>query len=151
MLYKDIVVYTIGHSNRGLGEFVEILCKYRIQVIIDVRRFPVSTKYPWFNREVLEDKLKCEDIEYVWLGDLLGGYRKGGYEKYMDTESFKMGIKNLLSIITNKNSAILCSEKLWFKCHRRFISDVLKGLGFNIVHIIDKDKVYLHKRAREIE
>lgn len=72
------IVYTIGHSNRSMDEFVSILKEYDIRVVVDVRRFPTSRKYPWFSRDALEKRFKKEGLMYIWLGDLLGGYRKGG-------------------------------------------------------------------------
>ncbi len=142
-------VYTVGHSNRSLEAFISILKKYGIEVVIDVRRFPMSRKYPWFNREEMCKALANHGIKYIWLGDLLGGYRNGGYEKYMETDDFRVGIKKLLDLIQKYTAAIVCCEKFWFRCHRRFISDILKGLSFNVIHIIDNDKVYTHKRERK--
>ncbi len=155
MLSRDEVVevYTIGHSNRSLEEFLEILEEYRIGVVVDVRRFPSSRKYPHFRKEDLERALKEKNIRYIWLGDKLGGFRPGGYESYMKTVDFKNGFSFLLRIIKeNKDEkiAIMCRERLWFKCHRRFISDILVWLGYRVVHIIGKDKIYVHKKSREI-
>lgn len=142
------IVYTIGHSNRDLDEFIKILKKYGIKIVIDVRRFPTSKKYPWYNRDFLKKALLCQQIRYVWLGDLLGGYRTGGYEHYMNSENFRNGINKLINLIKEGETAIMCSERFWFRCHRRFISDVLKYLGFNIIHIIDFDRLYRHKKIR---
>jgi len=139
------MIYTIGHSNRRLEELINILRKYSIEVVIDVRRFPSSRKYPWFNKENLEGSLVASGIGYRWLGDLLGGYRRGGYRSYMDTDSYKRGIQELMSTVSGNTVAIMCSEKLWFKCHRRFISDTLVEMGYKVVHIIESDKTYTHK------
>ncbi len=145
-------VYTIGHSNRPLNEFIDLLKRYNIRVVVDVRRFPKSARYPYYNREVLEETLENEGISYVWLGELLGGYRSGGYEEYMKTEGYREGIRKLVEIIerSNKHVAIMCSERLWFRCHRRFIANTLVELGYDVIHIIDKDKVYVHKRQKRI-
>lgn len=143
-------VYTVGHSNRSLSIFINLLKYYNIKVIIDVRRFPKSTKYPHFNRENLSHELNKLSIRYLWLGNLLGGFRRGGYEEYMKTKDYVKGINRLISVIqnTNCNVAIMCSEKLWFKCHRRFISDTLVSEGIEVIHIIDKDKTYRHRLKR---
>ncbi len=135
-------VYTIGHSNRSLKEFLDLLDKYHIRVIIDVRRFPKSTRFPYYDKENLERILKDKGITYIWLGELLGGYRSGGYEKYMETKEYREGIRRLVEIIeeTKDFVAIMCSERLWFKCHRRFIADTLVKLGYNVIHIIDRNK-----------
>ena len=130
--------------------FISLLKYYDIKMLVDVRRFPKSTKYPYFNRDRLQHKLDKLGIGYLWLGVLLGGFRKGGYEEYMKTEDYTEGINRLLSAIqnTNCNVAIMCSEKLWFKCHRRFISDTLVSRGIEVIHIIDKGKTYKHRLKR---
>ena len=140
------VIYTIGHSSRSLKELVELLKRYGIDLVVDVRRFPTSSKYPDFKREKLSKVLKEEGIQYFWLGELLGGYREGGYEAYMKTEGYRKGLEKLLETIGGfKRPAIMCSEKLWFRCHRRFISDSLVKLGFEVIHIIDSEHTYKHR------
>lgn len=140
-------VYTIGHSNRSLEEFIKILKFHKINVLVDVRRFPTSRIAPHFKRENLENKLPTHNIKYIWLGDLLGGYRSGGYKEYMDSEEFNRGLKKLIEIITNSKGyvALMCSERLWFKCHRRFIANKLVEKGFEVIHIIDKERIQKHK------
>jgi uncharacterized protein (DUF488 family) len=140
-----VKIYTIGHSNRKIEDLLLLLKKYNISIVIDVRRFPTSKLYPWFKKENLSKKIGEHGIEYIWLGDILGGYRKGGYQKYMETREYKKGIEILIRESKKKNIAILCSEKLWFRCHRRFIADTLCELGLKVIHIIDKDKTYIHK------
>jgi len=142
------IVYTIGHSNRSIEEFVNILKRYNIKLVIDVRRFPTSRKYPWFNRDFLEKYLKNLDIGYVWLGEYLGGFREGGYENYMKTEQYRYGISLLVRYIENLDHGfctIMCSERLWFRCHRRYISNTLVEFGYDVIHIIDIDKVQKHR------
>ena len=144
---EEKIVYTVGHSNRSIEEFLAILKEYNIKIVVDVRRFPTSRKYPWFTKDKLIDTLKKNNVEYYWLGDLLGGYRDGGYERYMDSDEYRNGINRLTKIIDDRDDkvAILCSEKLWFRCHRRFISDTLVRIGYKVVHIIDINKTYTHK------
>lgn len=93
------IVYTVGHSNRSLDEFLRLLQKYGITLIIDIRRFPKSRKYPHFNKEYLENILSDSNLKYMWLGDLLGGYRKEGYREYMKTRQYQKGIEKLVKII----------------------------------------------------
>ncbi len=142
---KNIKIYTIGHSNRSLKEFIDLFKTYKIETLVDVRRWPKSTKFSHFNREVLEHELEKAGVKYVWLGDLLGGYRPGGYEKYMETLQYKRGLELLEKIAGKKTAAIMCSEKLWFKCHRRFISNSLVEKGYRVIHIIDKKRTQEHK------
>jgi len=143
-----MLIYTIGHSSRSLDKFIQILKKYKIERVVDVRRFPVSTRYPHFNRENLEKVLRPSKIEYFWLGDLLGGYRSGGFEKYMETDQFKEGIEKLLSLTLDGKTTIMCAEIVWFRCHRRFISDYLVRRGHEVIHIIDEKRAYRHKLKR---
>jgi len=141
-------VYTLGHSNRSINEFINILLKFGIRTVVDVKRFPTSRKFPHFNRESLESRLSSLGIKYVWLGDLLGGFRSGGYESYMKTKEFREGFEKLVRIVKGCNQgyvAILCRERLWFKCHRRFISSELVRQGFDVIHIIDSNRTYKHK------
>jgi len=144
-------VFTIGHSNRNMNEFIEILLKYKVKTLIDVRRFPKSTRYPHFNKEILEQVLQRKGIKYTWIGESLGGYRDGGYEEYMKTKKYLEGINKLIEIICNSpgSIAIMCSERLWFKCHRKFIADTLVERGYEVIHIIDKDKIQIHKPKKD--
>ncbi|MEM3162950.1 MAG: DUF488 domain-containing protein, partial [Desulfurococcaceae archaeon] len=64
-------IYTIGHSNRAIEEFLEILKAHGVTLLVDVRRFPSSRRAPWFNRSILEEFLKTIGVEYVWLGESL--------------------------------------------------------------------------------
>ncbi|RLI26891.1 MAG: DUF488 domain-containing protein [Candidatus Hecatellales archaeon] len=138
-------IYTVGHSTRSLEEFIRILQAFGVEVAIDVRRFPGSRKYPHFSRETLASKIEGEGIRYVWLGDLLGGYREGGYQAYMETEAFKKGLEKLVKLAENRRVAVFCSEALWFRCHRRFLADKLVEKGFQVVHIYDEKRWSLHK------
>lgn len=141
------VVYTIGHSNRTFEEFLELLRRYGIKVIVDVRRFPKSRRVPWTESTTLKKLLEDNGVEYVWLGDLLGGFREGGYKAYMETGDYRRGLEKLVNIIrsSGKTVALMCREKLWFKCHRRFISDSLIQLGYRVVHIVDMSRTYEHR------
>lgn len=140
------IIYSIGHSNRSIKEFLNLIKTFNINVVVDVRRFPKSRKFPHFNQENLCKYLKNINVKYYWLGKELGGFR-GGYEKYMETNSWKKGFDKLLEIVSVEGNivAIMCSEKFWFKCHRRFISNKLVKHGFKVIHIISENKVYEHK------
>lgn len=131
------LIFTIGHSIRKMKEFIEILKKHKIQVVIDIRRFPKSKIVPHFNKENLKTELRKIGIKYAWLGKWLGGYRKEGYLKYMEKAEFKKGIKYLENIAKNKICVIMCAEKLYFKCHRKFVSKYLQNKGWIVKHIKD--------------
>ncbi len=155
-------VYTIGHSSRSIEEFAQLLLRYDVQVLADVRRFPTS-KFEHFKAENLRKHLSRLGIEYVWF-EKLGGYRKKifdispntaikspgfrNYADYMLTEEFKQEISKLVSLATVKRTAVMCAEKLYWKCHRKFIADYLTFLGFEVYHIMDNG-TKLHKLSKE--
>ncbi len=138
-------LFTVGHSTRTLEELIGILQTYGIETIVDVRRFPGSKKFPHFNRENLEEILPKHSIKYCWLGESLGGFRKGGYKEYIKTEEFENGINQLLKIAENSRTAIMCSEIVWFRCHRNYISEHLARMGHQIIHIVNEKRKYEHK------
>jgi len=144
MNYKEKnQIFTIGHSNRSLDEFVKILKHYNIEVLVDVRRFPRSRHNPQFSKENLESKLTEIGIEYTWIENL-GGFRKGGYVDYMETEDFKSGLESLIEIARQKRTAIMCAELLWFKCHRSFIASALTKEDWQIFHIYNEKRAEIH-------
>jgi len=138
------VVYTIGHSNRSFDEFIKLLKAHDVTLVVDVRRFPSSKVVPHFNRDYLEKELKKRGIKYVWLGDTLGGFRKPNYISYMSTKEWERGYVRLKALIKNYNLAIMCKEKLWFKCHRRFIADKLTAENYTVLHIVDERRKSKH-------
>ena len=143
---KPGVVYTVGHSTRSLEELISLLKEHRIEAVADVRRFPRSRRNPQFNREVLEEVLPQRGIEYHWLGEELGGYRSGGYEAYIGSDGFERGIERLEDLSRRRRTAVMCAEKLWFRCHRRFIADEMAKRGWEVWHIIEPHgKLYRHK------
>ncbi len=134
-------IYTIGTSNRSIEEFIDLLKNYKIESVVDVRRFPTS-KFSHFKKENLEKYLADKGIKYIYLGDLLGGYRKESYEKYMESDEFKRGLHILEKIAEKGNAVIMCCEKFPWRCHRRFIVKKLALLGMEVIHIIEKDKTW---------
>jgi len=136
-------IWTIGTSTRSIEEFIEILKKYEIELLVDIRRFPTS-RFDHFKKENLERYLEGEGIKYVHLEEL-GGYRRGGYEKYMESDNFKKGLEKLLELAKGGRTAIMCAELLFFRCHRRYLSDKLVELGNNVTHIIDGKRTYEHR------
>ncbi len=161
MLSMRKVIYTIGHSNLDAKTFVSLLTKHSVEVLVDVRRFPTS-KFEHFKIENLKSILKENDIDYVWISEL-GGFRKRilknspniaiksegfrNYADYMLTQEFKQAIGNLIEIAKNRIVAIMCAEKFYWRCHRKFIADYLTILGFEVRHIIDNN-VKVHKLSK---
>ncbi|AEM39411.1 hypothetical protein Pyrfu_1554 [Pyrolobus fumarii 1A] len=130
-------VYTLGTSRRSLAELLSILRRLEADAVVDLRRFPRSRRYPWFNKEVLIRVLYERGIRYYWLGWLLGGKTVGDYTKYMCTREYKAGIKLLLEILdVSKNPVLLCAEMEWWRCHRRFVAESLHRRGYRVVHVL---------------
>ena len=166
-----MTLWSIGHSTRSLDELTAALRAHGIEAVADVRSFPTSARHPQFNRERLADELPKAGIAYHWLGKLLGGYRKKkrpdsphvalrspgfrNYADHMETEEFAQGIRELLSLVQKQRIAYMCAERLWWRCHRSFVSDHLIALcGAEVVHILDEKKTEphrLHRTAREAD
>jgi len=134
---EQLIIWTIGHSNRSINAFLELLKEHEIQVVADIRHFPTS-KIEHFKREQMEKWLPENGIEYVWLGKELGGYRKGGYQRHMRTKLFREGIKRLLEIASEKRTCLMCMEPNPKYCHRRFIAAHLERKGVKVIHITAK-------------
>jgi uncharacterized protein (DUF488 family) len=147
-------IWTVGHSTRSGEEFVQILLAHGVEVLVDVRTYPGSRRYPHFNSDVLAVSLKGQNIEYKHQAKL-GGRRKPrtdshnsawrneqfrGYADYMETEEFKTGVEELLELASEKRVAIMCAEAVWWRCHRSLISDWLKAEGHEVIHILDERK-----------
>lgn len=151
-------IYTIGHSTHSPGEFIGMLRSFQVECVADIRSFPGSRKFPHFNREVLEISLPENHIEYFHLKEL-GGRRKvkpdshntnwrhpafRGYADYMETGSFMEAISDLESLALRKTTAYMCSEALWWRCHRALVSDRLKLNGWTVLHITGASKMQEH-------
>ena len=136
---KDI--FTLGTSNRRWEEFIRLLRAYRIEMVIDVRSFPTS-KFVHFKRESMNPSLAEAGYGYYFLGKELGGYRKGGYEAYTQTLPYLAGMELLERMSSRCRSAVLCAERLPWRCHRRFIGRSLQERGWKVTHIIDEERVW---------
>ncbi len=158
----EMRIYTVGHSNHSLEFFLEILERFSIKALVDVRSYPHSRYVPHFNRENLEKVLGERGIEYIWMGDALGGkFTLGKKREFLrpdgkiDWEAvrragfFQDGIKKLLSIARGKNTAIMCAEENPYRCHRGFlIAPALLEAGVEVLHIRKNLKVHPHKIRR---
>jgi len=130
-------IWTIGHSNRSIEAFVSLLQEYTIKTLVDIRHFPTS-KIEHFKKEEMEKWVTTYGINYVFLGDKLGGYRHGRYQAHMKTEQFKDGIIELVEISKQNKTCMMCMEPNPRYCHRRFISALLEEKGMKVMHIIKK-------------
>lgn len=151
-------IWTIGHSTRNLDEFISLLKQNQIKILADVRSFPGSRRFPHFNQHAFSDSLKSSGIAYHHFKDL-GGRRKAladsknsawrskafqGYADYMESEEFLLSAEDLQTLAKNENTAIMCSEAVWWKCHRSLISDYLKNKGWKVLHILSDKKIEEH-------
>jgi uncharacterized protein (DUF488 family) len=130
-------IFTVGYGNRKFDDFVELLRRFGIELIIDVRRFPTS-KWPEFVKENLQRTLPIKGVDYVHIREL-GGYR-GGYGDYTKTREFRQALKELMKLAREKPSAIMCVESSPSACHRRFIARELKKRRWRVVHLVGKGK-----------
>lgn len=151
-------LWTIGHSTHSFDEFMAMLQSFNIELLVDIRSFPGSRKFPQFNKENLEKSIPEHNIEYTHLLKL-GGRRKmkpdsdntiwhnasfRGYADYMETAEFKEGLETLKELAVQKRTAIMCSEAVWWRCHRSMVSDALKAQGWKVMHIMGVDKEQEH-------
>lgn len=137
-------IYSVGTSNRPLSELLHILVENDVKTVADVRRFPTS-RFEHFKREHLKPSLEEEGIAYRYLGDSLGGFRKEGFEAYLLTGNCRDGLKKLEGMALQNPCAILCAERLPWRCHRRFIGRYFREKGWEVVHIIDEKRVWQPK------
>jgi len=161
-----MTVYTIGHSTHTIDEFLSILHAHSIQVLIDIRAFPMSRRLPHFNRESLESSLKQENIHYLWMKEL-GGRRKKlrddspntalrnesfrNYADYMLTHTFQQAAGQVLELAQQAPTAIMCAEKLFFRCHRMLVSDYFLLHGKGVLHIEDASLPRPHVVTKEAQ
>ena len=144
------VVWTIGHSIRPLEGFLDLLAENSIEAVADVRRYPGSRRWPHFAQESLAMALEKHGLVYLWFPEL-GGRRTPrsdspntawrnasfrGYADYMATEAFAEGLDRLVNLAFGLRTAVMCAEALWWRCHRGLIADVLRWVGFDVVHIL---------------
>lgn len=128
-----------------------MLTAQRVELVADVRRFPVSRRYPQFNRQALAEMLASHGFAYLHFAELGGrrepkpdspntawreaGFR--GYADYMEAAEFSRGIARLLEAARPRSTAIMCAEKSWRNCHRGLIADHLRASGIEVIHILD--------------
>lgn len=152
-------IYTIGHSTHSLAEFIKMMKSFDIKILADIRSMPGSRKFPQFDQDSLKISMEEAGISYIHLISL-GGRRKAkkdtkntrwnnpsfrGYADYMETEEFRSAIKELENIASEKNTVIMCSEAVWWRCHRSMISDSLKAKHWTVLHIMAIGKIQEHR------
>jgi uncharacterized protein (DUF488 family) len=121
-----------------------------ITMVGDVRRFPASRRYPHYNQQPLAQALASAGISYLAL-PTLGGRRRPrpdsphtawrnpsfrAYADYMDTDVFRQAIHQVEALVTTERIALMCSEAVWWRCHRALIADYLKAQGYQVIHLL---------------
>jgi uncharacterized protein (DUF488 family) len=151
-------VYTIGHSTRTIPEFGALLGESGIEVVVDVRAIPRSRTNPQFNLDALPGSLSQFGIGYQHFPELGGRrhhprgappspntfWRNDSFRNYADyaaTEPFNAGFARLRDLAAGQRCVIMCSEAVWWRCHRRIISDYLLSQGVAVLHIMGPGKV----------
>lgn len=149
---------TVGHSNRELNEFIELLAGTGSEVVVDVRKLPGSTKNPWFNADTLESDLAEVGIELRRLEGLTGRrpvsrtvpftvnawWQNRSFHNYADhclSSAFRTDLETLIGWSTEARCAIMCSEAVWWRCHRRIIADQLLARDLPVAHILGEGHI----------
>jgi len=153
-----MIVHTIGHSTRPLAELVSLLQGAGVDFLVDIRRFPRSRTNPQFNAESLGPALALQGIGYRHL-PALGGRRGGApsrepspntlwreaafraYADYTGTPEFQAGLAELLALAAQRSLAIMCAEAVWWRCHRRIVTDYLIARGNEVRHILGPGRI----------
>ena len=149
---KKKEIFTIGHSNRSLEEFVELLTTHGITRLVDVRTIPRSRNNPQFNSEDLSSTLKKHRISYLHMKELgglrhprkdsvnLGWHNESfrGYADYMQRPEFSDALDALVQLAEDRPTAIMCAEAVPWRCHRSLIADALTVRGFEVKDIISR-------------
>jgi uncharacterized protein (DUF488 family) len=144
-------IRTVGHGTLGSDEFATLVDEAHVDRVVDVRSFPGSRRNPQFGREQMERWVPKAGIGYHWIPEL-GGRRRPlaeskhvalrndafrAYADYMETHAFLAGIEELLGPAKSDSPAVMCSESLWWRCHRRLIGDYLVLVrGIDVVHLM---------------
>jgi uncharacterized protein (DUF488 family) len=158
MTANSLTIWTVGHSTHTIEEFIDMLRHHQIEILVDVRHFPGSRRFPHFNKIAMHDALVAAGIRYEHLVEL-GGRRPihpdshnvawrnasfRAYADYMETPPFHEGVDRLLEIASSGRTALMCSEAVWWRCHRSMIADYLKAMGVHVFHILGTKKVQEH-------
>lgn len=150
---------TVGHSNRRLPEFLDLLKAHGVELLVDVRTIPKSRHNPQFNRETLPRALQTAGIRYQHLPEL-GGLRHTrkdspntawknlsfrGYADYMQTPEFTANLEALEELDRSGRVAIMCAESVPWRCHRSLIADALTIRGTAVAHILTMNRASPHR------
>jgi uncharacterized protein (DUF488 family) len=142
-------------------ELITLLGDGEVGCLIDVRRYPGSRRQPQFGRVALEEELAQHGLRYQWWGEALGGRRVPvatgsrhpawrneafrGYADHMDGAEFRSAFAALLAQAGRERCAVMCAETLWWRCHRRLLSDAAELAGTPVVHLLAREHSEPHR------
>ena len=146
-------VYTIGHSTRSIVEFVGLLQQGRVELVVDIRSIPRSRTNPQFNLDALPEALSSWQISYTRIAELGGRRTKSktippeingywtnqsfhNYADYALSDAFRTGFSRLMGLSRERRCAIMCSEAVWWRCHRRIVADYLLHVERDVFHLM---------------
>ena len=151
-------IFTVGHSTHTIEAFVELLRAGRVDIVVDIRTVPRSRTNPQYNLDVLPKALSEWQIAHTRIGEL-GGLRKKSadvpphvngfwqnqsfhnYADYALSDGFEDGLDRLLDLSRTRRCAIMCSEAVWWRCHRRIVADYLLLRGRCVQHLMGESRV----------
>ena len=150
---QRLPVYTVGHSTRSIAEFADLLKQGSVELVVDIRRTPRSRTNPQFNLCDLPEALTAWQIGYTWIAELGGRRIKSkaippevngfwlnqSFHNYADfalSDEFRAGYSRLIELCNARRCAIMCSEAVWWRCHRRFVADYLLHDGWEVFHLM---------------
>ena len=151
-------IFTIGHSNRPLEDFLSLLQGHGVTLLVDVRTVPRSRHNPQFNASAIEESLRSAGVEYL-AAPGLGGWRRDtadspntgwrnasfrAYADYMLTPEFETHLQEMLQQVGGRQAALMCAEAVPWRCHRSLIADALVVRGVAVEHIISAAKTQPH-------
>lgn len=154
-----VTVHTIGHGTLPAADFAALLVGADVERVVDIRSFPGSRHNPQYGREEMERWVPDSGLAYSWYRDL-GGRRRPvegsrhialrnesfrAYADYMESPTFVRGVAELLDCARTASVAVMCSESVWWRCHRRLLADHLILVhGVDVRHIMHDGRVSPH-------
>ncbi|MDE2234974.1 MAG: DUF488 domain-containing protein [Gammaproteobacteria bacterium] len=152
-------MFTIGHSNRSIEDFIQLLQVHGVESLVDIRTIPKSRHNPQFNLDALKQSLQLVQIRHLYIKSLGGlrhaarnsvnlGWRNAsfrGFADYMATPEFEQGLQELMRIAEDKPTTIMCAEAVPWRCHRSLVADALIKQGWVVRDIMNRTKAPRHR------
>lgn len=150
-------IYTVGHSTKSIAQFVELLRAGKVEFVVDVRSIARSRTNPQYNLDALPAALAAYQIGHTHILEL-GGLRKKSrtitpevnafwinqsfhnYADYALSGEFRTGLQRLIDLAADRRCAIMCSEAVWWRCHRRIVADYLIHGGRTVIHLMGSSR-----------